>query len=141
MPGLRFEAADLKFDREAPAARPLGFRDVRVDSRRERLQDRFRIRRVAPKFRLHVAAIAQPSRIQVACHRLRPEYLGESSLSRALPELHLKQPILGHDKALRKEKIVAVPGIDVRNTPAIPLNAHRLLQARNLGSSAYRCDG
>src|SRR5579859_8162146 len=108
MPGFRVEAGNLEFHRETAAAGPRGFRDVRVDARRECLQDRFRIRRIALKFRLRVAAIAQPARVRVARYGLRSEDLGEPSLPGAFPKLHLKQPVLGHDEALRKEEIVAV---------------------------------
>ena len=48
----------------------------------------------------------------------------------ALPQLHLKKPVLRDDKALRKEKVVLVLSKDVCNAPVIPLHADFTAQPR-----------
>ena len=40
--------------------------------------------------------------------KLGPEHLGEASLGRTPPEIHLEQPVLRLHEALREEQIVLV---------------------------------
>src|SRR5256885_11887207 len=47
------------------------------------------------------------------------EHFGEPSLGLAAPHLHLPQPILGRDVALREEDIVRGLRVDVRDAPSV----------------------
>ena len=43
--------------------------------------------------------------------------------------IHMPEPVLGHGKALGKERIMLGPGTDVRNPPLIANDVDRPLQA------------
>jgi len=137
-PCFGFEAGQLKFQRQARTRGRFEPRDVGIDAVGERLEDLLGVGCVAQEFCLHVAAIAQSARIQVAGERLRTQHLREPALPRPLPQLHLKQPVLCHDEALREKQIVLIGGIDVRDAPAVAPHAHRMVQAGNACLAAQR---
>jgi hypothetical protein len=57
----------------------------------------------------------------------------------ALPQLHLKEPILRSDEALSEKQIVLIARIDVSDSPAIALHPYQVMQARDLlGSADHR---
>ena len=60
------------------------------------------------------------------------ENLGKAAFLLAPPHLHLPQAVLAHDVALRKEEIVDVAGVDVRDTPAVADDVNGLAQARDV---------
>src|SRR5277367_3372034 len=119
MPRIGRESGKLKFDWQTRSAGDGQTCDIGVDAVGKRGEDRLRIGRVAFVFRLRVATIAKGTGIDIALQGGGSEDFGQSSLSGALPELHLKEAVLCGDYALGEEKIVLVLGIDVSDAPAV----------------------
>ena len=65
----------------------------------------------------------------VVVEGLGTEDLGEPPLAPAAPHLHLPQPVLGHDVALREEQVVVVLRVDVGHPPLVADHLDRRLQA------------
>ena len=66
------------------------------------------------------------ARAPVVGERFRSEDFREAALVPAPPHLHLPEPVLRHDVALRAEEIVIVAGVDVRDPPLVADDLHRL---------------
>jgi hypothetical protein len=62
-------------------------------------------------------------------------------LAGALPQFHLKQAVLRHDKALREEEIVLVLRVNVGDPPMVALHTHGIAQPMNIERSANLRDG
>ena len=119
MPVVGRESSELKFDGQSRAAGRGQAVDVGVDAVGKRGQDCERIRGVAFIFGLHVAPITQSARVHVAGQSGRPQNLGEPSLARSFPKLHLKKPVLSCDGTLGEKQVMLVAGVNVGDTPVI----------------------
>jgi len=124
LPWLGLEPCEAELERESGVTGPLYGGNVSVDARGEGPQDFPGVGCVAAIFLCHVAAVPQPTSVDVALNGGRTDDLGEASLAGALPQLHLKQPILRSDEPLGEKQIVRIARIDMSDSPAVALHAH-----------------
>src|SRR5262249_8426703 len=78
-----------------------------------------------------VTAILHPPCHRVPLDEVRAEHLGEPSLNRPAPEIHLEQAILRLHKSLREEEIVLIRRVDMRHSPAVADDAYWGGEARD----------
>ena len=138
-PGVRRESGELKFDGQARTSSGRQTGDVGVDAIGEGGQDRQRVGRITLILGLHVAAIAQQAGVNITCQERRSQDFRQSALAGALPEFHLKQPILGRHEALGKKKIMLVLGINMGNAPAVAQDLDRMLKSWRFQPSGDNC--
>jgi hypothetical protein len=77
------------------------------------------------------AAKHHQPRAPVVLERLGAEDLGKPPFMPASPHLHLPEPVLRHHVSLCEEEVPVVLGEDVGDTPFVPDDVDRLLQARS----------
>ena len=125
-----------------PAGQREGFRQLRalpcergIDAAHERAGDRFGLGTIQRPFGRRLDPGLHPPRHCIALGEIGAEHFGEAALDGAAPQVHLKQPILRLDEALREKQIVAVPRVDVRHAVAIADDADRRAQAVHLDRS------
>ena len=120
---------DAELDRQ-PGRLALGPLDVGVDPPDERPDDRGAAGMVMVQLPGHLAAERQQPGPDVAGQRPGPLDLRHRPGRPPPPELELEQPIAGGVVPLRQEQVVLVPGVDVRDPPAVAHDLHRLAAAR-----------
>src|SRR6516162_2304339 len=119
LPLLRLETGELELEGQAGVAGALYVSNVGVDAGGEGRQDLRRIGGITAKLLRLVAPVAQTPRVDVALNGRWAEDFGKASLSRALPQFHLKQTILCRDESLCEEQVVLITRVDVRNAPTV----------------------
>ena len=108
-----------------------------VDSIGECDSDSPHVGTVAFPFRVEAASILHSAGGGIALDEIRTEHFGESALSSATPQVHLKEPILGLHEPLREEQIALLRGGDMRNAPPIPSDPDRRGQPLDSQRSRY----
>ena len=88
-----------------------------------------RVRAVTLPLAFEVAAELDAAGHRVALDEVRPHHLGQASLCRALPQVHLEQAVLRLHEPLREEQVFGVGGGDVRNAEGVAVDADVTTQA------------
>ena len=93
--------------------------DVRVDTVDECPDDRRTVRVIMTELALHVAAVSEQPRPDVALELSRPEQFRHCPCRLSSPDLELKEPIPSRRVTLGEEEIVLVAGVDVRDAGVV----------------------
>ncbi len=108
-------------------------RDERVHAVREGGEDPLSVRVIAgPLDVVERPAVFQQPRGPIAGDSVGPGDLGEATLGRPTPDLHLPQPVLRHDVALGEEEIIGGLRGDVRHAPRVADNLDGRVQPGDL---------
>src|SRR5215203_844255 len=75
------------------------------------------------------AAILEQAGLLVSRDRAGAENLGQPSLARSPPHLHLPKAILRRNVSLREEQVLGGLSVDVRHTPRVANHAHGCFEA------------
>ncbi len=102
--------------------------DIGVDARDEASEHALRIRPVRGPFAPDITAIEEQARRPVLFDEGRTKDFSQSAEAAPAPEVYLKQPVPGHDEALREEQVILAARVQMRNTPAIHQYLDRVLQ-------------
>ena len=108
--------------------------DERVDAGRERLEDPPALGVIAaPLPVIPGPAVAQQPGQPVVRQIVRAQDPGQLAGPDPAVHVHLPEPVLGLDVALREEKVVRGAGVDVGNAPTVPDHLDGVAQSGELG--------
>ena len=136
-PRFRFETHDLKFDRQV-VLYPL---NIGVDAENERLDNLSRILCVAFPLDLHISPVSDQPGKDIPLQRAWPQNLCQTTFPGSPPHLHLPEPVLGGNKPLSEKQIPGRSCINMRNTPPVTEDLHRLQPVRELYGARQLCEG
>jgi hypothetical protein len=125
----RAERAEL---RRQPVGLALGQRDIGVDARDEGRADRAGVGCVGGPFRFHVAPVEEEPRGAILGEVAGAEVGREKAKAPLAPQIDLPQPVARRVEALDEEEVVEALGLEVRNTPAIDMDARRTDEPRDV---------
>ena len=103
--------------------------DISIHTLDEAFNDSAPMGMIDGQFLIHIAAEQELPRADIARNFLGSQNLGQRAFGAAAEQLELKQAVARRVITLRKEQVVLVLGIDMRDAPAIFQDLHWLRQS------------
>ena len=133
-PVLGYDAGEQELDGELTGLRRMI--DVGVHPRSEGLQNASALGVVAGEFGVvEGAPELEQARDAVMFERLRTQHFGQPALAGPAVHFHLPEAVLSLDEALRKEEVVEVGRVDVRDAPGVAHHFDFALKPRKLDAA------